>query len=427
MDPILKYFENNWNTESIFYNPENQEIKLEQEKHIELIETLNSENIEYRTAQNKIIIEKENLNFSFFSDYYEFSTKVKSDDLEKNLFIPNFHSRKLKYEISSRSTFIDGVLDESNAIISNARDYFKLLEFLINQAKNQETTSFVDFHDEINNVFHIYSQSSEGSLKIEYPSSGIPKLELKSNFIYQLSKVSETIEVEGSRFLKFLRSALVKKVPRRKLNIDHIFYHLDEIHNEAVLNFGVFASEFSLDQLKSEYRIYKKQFFEDQNAILKTVSTSLLSLPISVVGSVFAIHKLKESEVGLCLIVGGIWLFSIYYSYLISVYYADLCTIKKNVLRDFKRIKENKFFDNHKGELKDFKRTKKFIKKRINHLTTGMWYFHLSVWASTITLSLFALHTVLTLRISGYVILFSLAYAIVITISHYYLFNKQSK
>jgi len=371
------------------YNTENKEFTFDSLLTDYAIPLLNAVNFERR--RNKSIVQKENLPFAYFDSYDEFISEVVKEDLDQNIIIANYNNSIFTYLVDEGKSYKDFKEFESY-LISNAIVFFQSKIHFQNQSTHNEFEfEFVDFYSESARKIIFSSLIDKKRVGFVFPQAGIIELDENIDFRKSYNDFINGFNTENKTFPIFLKKSLISNLYLETKNSYKAFFDkLEIIIKEAKLNFNVYLHELSFDDMKKDYEEYKTRYFKEQTEMLSKLSNQVIALPVSLAGTLFALYKMKESLTAVIIVLIGLALFLFYMSYIVSIYKNDLSRLIKQIEKDFDKLYQHKFFQQHKEEFHDLGNTKNWLIRRAKNLRTGLISYSIIVWLLNISVMVFS-------------------------------------
>ncbi|TDW52729.1 hypothetical protein EV144_1011421 [Flavobacterium sp. 270] len=321
------------------------------------------ENIRYKT----ISVEKENLPIKIYSEFNSYLrlTEIKSNDEVLILNIGN-----LPYSLINNITFVNFEEEPENYFFQNTISFKEFIEFLKSQeVDTEEAFHFVDYLNDISRKIVFTSLTDKGRLIIKYYNE-IFHFNEKINLNNYLENFKNCFVEQNHHLPKFLKSSIIEYASRYDANnrINNVFGELNDITNNAKINFEIYLNNLSIDKIRKEYDEYKSKYFKDVSEILNNLTQKIIGLPILIATTLFAVEKVKENSIFLILLIIVIIITNIYLILLLKINFNDLSYIDAISNQDFKGLKENNFFTKYPKELEIFTKIKSRITARVNHL-----------------------------------------------------------
>ncbi len=324
-------------------------------------------NIEYENIRNEILsVEIDNFPVKIYKD---FSSYLKLNIVENNnILILNMNG--LPYSYITGKTYINFEKKTDNYFFSNAISFVSFIKFLKEQeVDTDEAFHFVDYFNDISRKIIFTSLSDKGRLIVKFYNNIFHFNEL-INLNNSLESFKNCFLEKNDHLPKFLKGSLIEHASRYESDnrIFNIFKDLNEITNNAKINFEIYLNNLSIDKIRKEYDEYKSKYFKEVSDILNNLTQKIIGLPIVIATTLFAIEKIKETQSFLIILVFIILITNIYMVLLLKINFNDLSYIKVISKQDFKTLKNNNFFKKYPTELEPFSNIKHRIIKRIKHL-----------------------------------------------------------
>lgn len=267
-------------------------------------------------------------------------------------------------------TYIDFTPADFNFTFINIVTYRKFIAFL--KTLEAETVSGFAFVDHFNIDYRrilMLNTSENIRLHIKYQIK-TPVFDSLIDYSLQFERFSSEFKNEDNNYLKFVKNAAITKL----LSVDIesrlkvFFVSLENILNQATINFDVYLNEVSIDKLRQEYENVKFKYFEQISDLTSKFTHQILALPIAISATLFAIDNLKTNWFYLLVVLLSILVGSGFLLLLLKINFKDLNYIKRVLDNEYEQLKSNNFFIKHTNELTVFTETKNQINSRIKFL-----------------------------------------------------------
>ncbi len=362
------------------------------EHNEEVISFLKSSDITFEDRNLSIIIERQNLPYSYFHDENEFYDEVKKSHIEKNVVIDNYKQENQSLILEDKKVYMNGK-ETQNYIFYNALAYFEAILFFRNCHDNedQEDFEFVDFYSEGKNVIIFSSLSEKRRLKLTFKPVGAICLNAEKNYFIKFTEFKNIYIRENNHFHTFLKNSIISNIASYSENkFEAFFYKIDKILYDAKLNFNVYLQGLSLEKIQTEYSEYKQRYFNNQNEILSKISNQIVAFPFSIAAIAFSLFKLEGNNFPLGLVIIGLIGYVFYTSFLARILMLDLQKLDEGINHDFENLSNQKFFEEHQNELDYFLSIKQNLLERIKKLKLGLFFFVSIVWIVSFGLVIYA-------------------------------------
>jgi hypothetical protein len=346
---------------SISYNfIAGEEIELEYKILNGVMDILDKYSIKQsEVSKNSIRINLRQFSFPIFYDNNNFLSQVSIENSSNDFGILNYKdSDYLFYEGEGKKTYdVNGVVE--NYFISNTFAYLRIKK-IISSEKIADYVS--EAHREI-----IIISVTKGKLIIGYPITN-DNLDIAEDIAFFEKELLDKLNAkEYSKFLKnelfdFLYS--VEKDERLK----YLVLNLSTILEAANRNYEIYLSNFSFDQIKSEYDYRKQKYFDELRSIVNKLSGYSIGLPISISAASFAAFRTIDSLPTYVLIILAFFIYSIYFIFMIRHNKDDIETLKSDFEFDFESLFKKDFFKRNEKEKKSFLILQKLLNNRITNL-----------------------------------------------------------
>lgn len=361
------------------YNPEHGRINFTDVDFDALESDLDEVDITLHRPGARSFVEASELPFRYFETDAELFSKIKPSLFQQGLVIvKDWDGHPLILDYSGFRVF-NSDAEEIQHPSSRLLDFYFFVEVLSNEAKrSNEVNSFIDYYDEFGQEFIVIPKSNPSRINIplEKPTD-IESLPASGNEIIHSLRKSLNDNTNPFRvfFKNQIYSHLREIVPKQR--IFEFLQKLREILTSAQMDYELYCSELSVDQLKRDYKDYKTKYFEHVTEILSKVSNQVIALPITVLGAAFAISRLTNAPWALGLIALAILSASCVVGYILYHYLLDLRETQQLVEKDYDLIQDSSFFQNHNDELSDFESIKigllRKIKSTHNVMRVHFW------------------------------------------------------
>lgn len=350
--------------ETTVFNEE--EIILEATPNI--TQTLNELNIPFTsiTRNNTLRIDIEAISVRIFETeekYLKF-TEVSNT----NVLILNRESSPLSF--LNGVTYKNFIPDSDNLFFINSICFFDFIKFLESLDKDtDEAFHFVDYVNKTTRRMVFTSLSDKGRIILRY-SPNIPNLDKKTNYSLVTEKFKKCFEEDKLQLPKFLKASLINTCSRfeESSRINMLFENLNQVIDNAKINFEIYINGLSIDKIKKEYDDYKVKYFKEVSDILSNLTTKVVSFPVLTASTLFAVEKLKDYPFFIGLLIITTLIINIYLVILLVVNFKDLNYISSTVENDYNALIENNFFIKFPKEKSVFLRIKQRIISRIQYL-----------------------------------------------------------
>lgn len=333
-------------------------------------EFLKLSQIDHENLRNEeIFIEKRNLPFEVYkeiSGYLKFNAVKKVNDC----LIISHNGSPISF-IDSHP-YIDFEKQEEFYLFSNSKSFVEFIEFFkTRQSEDEDGFHFVDYVNDISRRIVLTSLAEKSRLIIKYYKE-VPLFDTSFDYSINEENFADCFSSENVNLPKFLKSTLIKWGSRysKDTRAQKIFEELNNIVNEAKINFEVYINNLSIEKISKDYDEYKSKYFQEVSEILKKITNQIIGFPIVIASTLFAIEKVKTNEVFLYILIIAVFVATVYLILLLNMSMKDLHYIKHLSEKDYKAVKDNNFFIKYPNELKTFDKIQGRIKKRIENLIT---------------------------------------------------------
>ena len=325
-------------------------------------------NIKVENIRNVTLsVEKENLPLKI---YHDFNSYLKLTEVKNNNNVLILNPDNLPYSLINNSTYINFEEKNENYFFKNAISFNDFIDFLKTQEiDTEEAFHFVDYLNDISRKIVFTSLTEKGRLIVKYHNQ-ISHFDENINLNNSLENFKNCFVEKNHHLPKFLKSSIIEYASRfdSENRIYSVFEELNEITNNARINFEIYLNNLSIDKIRKEYDEYKSKYFKDVSEILNNLTQKIIGFPLLIATTLFAIEKVKESSTFLILLIITILITNIYMVFLLKINFNDLSYIKTISNQDFKTLKENNFFTKYPNELEIFIKIKSRITVRVKLL-----------------------------------------------------------
>lgn len=344
--------------------------------------------IDIEIIQNRIRLITRTIKTKVFNSIDSFLTIKEITENANFLIIDNENA----ISFCDNTTFVNFEQKE-NYIISNQKAFLEFLSILKkHESETDDAFHFVDsFNKDLRKISFV-SLSDKGRLNITYELKA-PLFDSTKNLNQQLERFKACFDNENKSLLKFLKTALItiaSNFPAEQ-RLKMLFESLDEVVEKARINFEVYLNNLSIDKIKKDYDDVKSKYFNSLSDILSKLSNKIVALPIGISATLFAVDKIKDSNIFLLFLLGSIIVSSIYISLLLRIHFKDLNYISKIFHYDYNTLLDNNFFSKYPDEKILFQEIKKQITDRISFLRTIIESYYWIMNIANIFISIFIL------------------------------------
>lgn len=349
------------------YNPEHGRINFTDVDFDALESDLDEIDITLHRPGARAYVEASGLPFNYFETDAELFSKIKPALFQQGLVVvKEWDGHPLIFDYSSFRVFnIDtGEIEHPSASLL---DFYLFVEVLCNESKgSNEVNSFIDYYDDFRKEFIVIPKTNPSRINI--PLEKPTDIEsLPPNRNETIRSLQESLNDNTNPFRVFLKNQIYShlKDVAPKQRIFEFLRKLREILASAQMDYELYCSELSVDQLKRDYKEYKTKYFEHLTGILSKVSNQVIALPITVLGAAFAISRLTDAPWALGLIALAILSASGVVGYIMYHYLLDLGETQQHVEKDYDLIRNSNFFQSNKDELSDFENIKQGLLRKL--------------------------------------------------------------
>lgn len=358
----------------------------------ELKNILENNLISFELQNSKLVINKRNLPFTFFDDTNEFLTQIRLLDFEKPIIINNYQNSLPAYYSDIYECSKLAKLNYENYLLSNAKTFLASnVYFKSKYDENQLNFEFIDDYSISNGTITFSSLSEKKRIKFLFTPTGTIALNPQIDYTSKFNEFKSLMQ-ESKQYPVFIKRSLIKNLIHSSLNPYLAFFeNLDQIINEAKLDFNVYLHELSIDKIKAEYKDYKQKYFSSQNEILNKLTNQIIAVPLSISATVFAISRLEGKVMPLFIVCFGLLCYIGYVSFLIKFFVRDILILHSQASHDYKYLSDQTFFKENKDQLHYFKQVKTSIDDRLHDLYRGLQFFTIIMWFSSTLLLVYIL------------------------------------
>lgn len=370
-------------------NAERNSFVFPEEDNQAAIGELETEAVEVdKSITDSFEIDLDKLPFNLFYDEVDFLSRVNRKSWNKSILL---YKENLYFDKDNKVTYCAKKRETNYFLLENNFYGFRFFEFLKTQ-EHQDNSAFY-FVDYLNwDTYHLVltSLKKDGKIEILLPKKGI---DLKKDIKLPLA-VTEFINAfddNNRHFPKFIKTELISNISKieKSKRLEVLLSTLVDIIYAASQNFEIYINDLSLENLKNDFIEHKNKYFIQLRDILSKLTNQILGLPIVIGASVFGTYKVLDSNSTLYLILGVFFLYSFYTIFLLKLQKEDIQDIKLSFQSDFDKIEGSQFFLKFPDELKEFRKTKGNLNKRIRSLIAAIDIYFLFFSISTIAFALY--------------------------------------
>lgn len=267
-------------------------------------------------------------------------------------------------------TFINFELAADYFLITNLQSYFEFQKFLkIQENEIDDAFHFVDSYNKDFRKISFVSLTEKGRLTINYNLKA-PIFDPSKDYRQGFRRFQSCFNEENKSLPKFLKSSTINLVSNfpNETRFQQFFESLNDIVDKARINFEVYLNNLSIDKIRKDYDEVKSKYFDSLSDILSKLSQKIIALPVGVAATLFAVEKIKGTDLFLIFLIGALVITSIFLSLLLRIHFRDLKYIKKIFHFDYTSLIENNFFTKYPEELHLFEEVKERVNDRIYFL-----------------------------------------------------------
>lgn len=290
-------------------------------------------------------------------------------------------------------------MEGSTTFFKSISSYNKLVQLFLELASQSEE-----------NVFHFVDYISKDNMKAVMTS---PKRGKMSFYISKSSELTLSMPKFNESVLRFIDSFDKKNIHLPKFVKTEMFNQLqgfpplerfsvflkniDQILSAAKINFEVYLSDLSIDNIRKEYDEYKIKYFQEVGNVLSTITSKLLALPVATSAILYGITKLENNLVGISFLL-LVSLSSYYYvCILLRLNIIDIGAMLISVQEGFKSLSKSDFFLKFPNELVVFATIKDKI---INRSSTAKDLISVYFWIISAVTMLIVVMSLFYLNVS---------------------------
>lgn len=285
----------------------------------------------------------------------------------KNIIVFNIDTNSPRLFIKDKERYLLGFQDE-NDFFENVKAYLIFLDFLESEAKESQEKVF-DFVDFYNKDFRkiIFTSPKTGKVIVKY-NKGVPPVIFSKSYDYIIDRFIKCFSDQNRHLPKFLKTEILNTLRpiEAEKRMEALLSELDILIDSAEINFEVYLNDLSIENIKKEYEEYKHKYFEETSTVLGKVTNKIIGLPIAVSTTIFALSKVKDSNIGILLLIASIIIASYYIGVLLKLNIKDLKSITTSINDDYKLLLKSPFFVKYPKELTKFDESKRDLEVRID-------------------------------------------------------------
>lgn len=339
------------------YSNSHETLTFSENEFSKISAILDETNIEYRNSGSNHIIDIKNLPFRYFHNIEEFSAKIKFDNFDlKNEIVVKLHT-SLAFLDPVKAKVVSNDIEalEKNSL-ENSLEYVQFVRFLVDKSKSEnEAYNLVDYYDNFNEELAFISSNSSARLKIPI-TNHIPFTKLRKGKLSVIDKLDSSLSQNTRVFQLFLKAQIFKELERVPVmdRFTSLFLKIEELCNKAQVDYDLYVSELSIDEVKERYQLFRSKFFSETSDILKSTSSYIIGLPITTLGGAYAVYNVKDSLPVLLLICLSLFAATGIVLYILFHFNEDLISIHETAGSDYNLLISHKFFDKQPDEKKIF-------------------------------------------------------------------------
>jgi len=375
------------------YDDENREFRFEKASFDDF--NFISE-VKIRDEHNKNCIYLKDLPFNYFHSTNSFKKEVTLEHFKKPIFINSTdRSSTLFYNHSQ----IKEENEEDLLFFKNVLAYREIIKYLENDFNSDG--GLVDFFSSSKKSIFLTSTKDARKIDLKYLPSGTIDLDnskdIKASLNNFISRLETDKDVKSKQYILFLKSTIINKLTgvSSESRLRYLLINLEEILKEAETNLNIFLHDLSLDKLKSEYRKYKVQYFNNQNEVSSKISNQVIALPFTIAALAFAMFKLENQLIPLISIGLGLLGMVSYFSYLASIYRNDIALLQNQAKRDFEDLMKESFFLNERVNSKEkeyFIEVNIELQERMKNLFNTLRLYVILLWLTSLSLLIYLIY-----------------------------------
>ncbi len=199
-------------------------------------------------------------------------------------------------------------------------------------------SKLISYHDTLKNHF-VVSTPEQSIFKIGY-TAPVESLIKKHNFLKTLQKLKTILKRDD--YIPHFKKALIEKLLHT--NSENRFYQLlvniNEIESKADYYYELYLNQFSFQKLKSELRKEKEKYFTEIRDVINKLLNKVVTIPISVSATVFALFRLSENTLYSLFVVLSFIIYSLFTYYLLDLIKNENDQLFSQLDSDVKIIRE---------------------------------------------------------------------------------------
>ena len=309
--------------------------------------------------------------------------------LNTNYNTARFFSKDKDYSILN---FKD---NQPEYLLINAKKYWEFIDFLYSRNNDHEESDsgfqFLDYFskDTRKLFFHDLKHGKMVFKSYKYP----PDFTSDQSFARKIERFKNCFSDQNKHLPKFLKVELITflKNVKKQDRLTSLFTNMNQIIDSAEINFEVYLSELSIENIKKNYEEYKHTFFDESSKVLGKLTNKVIGLPVIISATLFGISKVSDSNLGILFLILSIFVTSYYLGMLLKISVEDLYDIKKTMNRSFSELKSFSFFQNRPEELISFRKSKDKLLERSALITKLINNYFWILFLSNLALILYAL------------------------------------
>lgn len=206
-------------------------------------------------------------------------------------------------------------------------------------------SKLISYHDTLKNHF-VVSTPEQSNFRIGY-SAPDKSLIKEHYFLTSLQKLEAILKRDD--YIPHFKKGLTEKLLHT--NTENRFYQLllniDEIESKAEYYYELYLNQFSFQKLKSELRKEKEKYFTEIRDVINKLLNKVVTVPISVSATVFALYRLSENTLYSLFVVLSFIIYSSFTYYLLNLIKNENDQLFDQLDSDVKIIREESGLKNN--------------------------------------------------------------------------------
>ncbi len=268
-----------------------------------------------------------------FYDKEQFLQHCDLDTFNSDIAIFFYRNKDyLYYNALDKITQIAEDIAETDYFIQNTFYYLKFYH-------DFNSSEIISYHSSSSREFVIISPE-KGKFLLGYPA--IPPL-IANDFILENNYNCFNDRNQSQEFQVFFREQIIESLSAysKELRFPQLLYNIKSILEASERNYEIFLNKFSFEKLKENFRKERNEYFSAIRDIVNQLLNKIVSIPISISASVFAVYKLKDEPRYSWIVVVAFIIYSLFTSYLLRLLNLDIGEIKIDFDKDIDTIKKS--------------------------------------------------------------------------------------